>query len=325
MYRRTLAVRWPFAVAICVTLASVAVISLWRSGGGTESAMQAIAAPTGTPAGEAHDGAALASESSPTPTLLEILQAADALAKAGKLPEAAPTPTLLEVLQAADVLAKAGELPEAAPTPTLQEVLQAADALAKAGKLPEAAPTPTLLETLRAADALAKAGKLPGQPPLAAADPTATSVPPQPSPTELPAAAGGWSDANYEARVLELANMQRAKFGLAAFAIDGRLERSAADYAQVLGALNWFSHTGPDGSTLVSRVEAAGFPFTVQIGEVLAWGNEGWTPEAMVQAWMNSPTHRQEILSPVYIRAGVGCYLTPANGTTVHCVIDFAG
>jgi uncharacterized protein YkwD len=285
-----------------VTLASVAVISLWRSGGGTESAMQAIAAPTGTPAGEAHDGAALASESSPTPTLLEILQAADALAKAGELPKAAPTSTLQEVLQAADALAKAGKLPEAAPTPM-----------------------PTLMEILQAADALAKAGKLPGQPPLAAADPTATSVPPQPSPTELPAAAGGWSDANYEARVLELVNMQRAKFGLAALAIDGRLEQSAADYAQVLGALNWFSHTGPDGSTLASRVEAAGFPFTVQIGEVLAWGNEGWTPEAMVQAWMNSPTHRQEILSPVYIRAGVGCYLTPANGTTVHCVIDFAG
>jgi uncharacterized protein YkwD len=287
MYRRTLAARWPFAVAVCVTLASVAVVSLWRSGGDTESAMQAGAAPTATPVAEVHDRVALALESSPPTTLKEILQAVDALAKAGKLPAAAPTPTLMEVLQAADVLAKAGKLPDGAPTPM-----------------------PTLKEILQAADALAKAGKLPGQPPEAAAEPTATD---------------GWSDANYEARVLELVNMQRAKFGLAAFVIDGRLERSAGDYAQVLGARNWFSHTGPDGSTLVSRVEAAGFPFTVQIGEVLAWGNEGWTPEAIVQAWMNSPTHRQEILSPVYLRAGVGCYFTSDNGTTVRCVMDLAG
>jgi uncharacterized protein YkwD len=304
MYRRTLAVRWPFVVAICVTLAGVTIFSLWQSRSGAAAPpAQAVTSPVAleTQTVEPHQGAALAAEP----------------------PKASSTPTLFEILQAADALAKAGKLPQAAPTPTLFEILQAADALAKAGKLPQAAPTPTLFEILMAADALAKAGKLPGQPPLAPAEPPPAPKPA--APAAPPAAPGGWSDANYEARVLELVNMQRAKFGLAPLVIDARLERSSSDYAQVLGVNNWFSHTGPDGSTLVSRVEAAGFPFTVQIGEVLAWGNEGWTPEAMVQAWMNSATHRQEILSPVYIRAGVGCYFTPDNGTTVHCVIDFAG
>jgi len=293
MYRRTLAVRWRFAVAVCVALVGIAAISLWRPGGATEFALQAQAAPDA----ELHAGAALAAESSPAPTLKEILEAVDALAGAGQLPGAATAP--MEVSQA-DALAKAGELPSAAPTPTLKEILQAVNAMAMEGTLP-------------------------GQPPLAPAAPTTTAAPPQPAPKAPPAATGGSPDANYEARVLELVNAQRAKFGLAAIAIDSRLGRSAGDYAEVLGTLNWFSHTGPDGSTLVSRVEAAGFPFTVPIGEVLAWGNEGWTPEAMVQAWMNSLTHRVEVLSPVYTRAGVGCYSTPENGTTVHCVIDFGG
>ena len=75
----------------------------------------------------------------------------------------------------------------------------------------------------------------------------------------------------------------------------------------------------------MSRIEAAGFPFTVQFGEILAWGTESWPAESLVQMWMNSPTHRQEILSPVYTRAGARCYFTQADGVTVRCVMDFAG
>ena len=63
---------------------------------------------------------------------------------------------------------------------------------------------------------------------------------------------------------------------------------------------NWFDHTGPDGSTLVQRVERAGFPFNVQVGEVLAWGTESWPAEDVVDAWLNSAAHREEILSGDY-------------------------
>jgi uncharacterized protein YkwD len=212
-----------------------------------------------------------------------------------------------------------------------------------------------LIEILRAASLLADAGALPvpeteheGEPPRQDPPPpapTATSVPvvvpsqtvepalpPQPSPAPEPTSqpeparsASGWYDDAFSADVRDLVNTERARVGLGPVSVEPRLATAASRYAKLLSDSHWFSHTGPDGSTLIDRVEAAGFPFDVQIGEVLAWGNEGWSAEAIVQAWMNSPSHREQILSPVYTRAGSSCYFTQAGGVTVHCVMDFAG
>jgi len=124
--------------------------------------------------------------------------------------------------------------------------------------------------------------------------------------------------------VFDLVNGARARAGLAPLAVEPRLAASATAYARVLSDWGRLSHVGPNGSTLVTRAEAAGFPFTVLEGEVLAWGNFGWTPEATVRAWLNSPPHRQDILGPDFSRAGIGCYATPANGVTVYCVMDLA-
>ncbi len=258
------------------------------------------------------EGASTVPGAEQQPSLMETLQAADALAKAGKLPG---QPSLMETLQAADALAKAGKLPG---QPSLMETLQAADALAKAGKLP--GQQPSLLEVLQAADALAKAGKLPGQEQAAA-------VPPAQSPPEQPpqATSGGWLDSAYSEQVRSIVNSRREEAGLPPLAEEPRLQQAAGSYARVLTEHNWFDHTGPDGSTLVERVEQAGFPFDVQVGEVLAWGTESWPAEGVVEAWLTSAAHREEILSGEYHRAGIGCYFTGAEGTTVHCVMDLAG
>ena len=156
--------------------------------------------------------------------------------------------------------------------------------------------------------------------PAAKPPPTVAPTPPLPPP-----AAGGWYDAAFAGRVRDLINVERTRIGLGPLAVEPRLTASATAYAKVLSGIGSLSHIGPDGSTLVTRAEAAGFPFTVQEGEVLAWGNQGWPPEAVVRAWLNSPPHREEILSPVFARAGIGCYFTPANGVTVYCVMDLAG
>jgi uncharacterized protein YkwD len=256
-------------------------------------------------------------------------------------PQATPTtqPSLLEILQAADALAKAGVIPTPVPAPTevpLIDILRAADALAKAGALPQPSPTEVpLIDILRAADALAKAGKLPGQsqppaPPIAP-PPASAPLPPEPTPTSAPPPPpapqgdGGWYDYTYIGRVWDLINQQRVSAGLQPVTKESRLTLAAAGYARVLSDQHWFSHTGPDGSTLVSRITGAGFPFNVPIGEILAWGTQAWPADAMVQAWMNSPTHRSEILSGDYTRAGLSCYFLPSDGVTVHCVMDFAG
>ena len=160
--------------------------------------------------------------------------------------------------------------------------------------------------------------------PEPATKPAIKSPPTVAPPPPPPPADGGWYDAAFAGRVRDLINAERARIGLGPLAVEPRLTASATAYAQVLSSTGRLSHVGPDGSTLVTRAEAAGFPFTVQEGEVLAWGNQGWTPEGVVRAWLNSPTHREEILSPIFTRAGIGCYFTPANGVTVYCAMDLA-
>jgi|GEM_PF-1140479 len=315
---------WLLPVAVIVTIAAATItLALRPSHGHSAHVSETLAS---------RKAAADAPKPAPTPTLYETLRAADLLARAGALPAPAPAPTqvpLIEVLQAADALAKAGFLP---PVPTevpLIEVLQAADALVKAGFLPPP-PAPTqvpLIDVLHAAVALAQAGALPppDAPPLNDSPPLVVSVAAATATPAPPPAAGGWYDDAYIGQVRDLVNAQRAQHGLVPVTMEPRLTNAAASYARTLSDYNWFSHVGPDGSTLVSRVEAAGFPFNVQIGEVLAWGTQSWLAPGLVQAWMNSPAHREEILDPAYTRAGVSCYFTLAQGVTVHCVMDFAG
>lgn len=246
-----------------------------------------------------------------------------------RAPVAAPTATLAETLRAADALVKAGVI---APPPTLEQTLLAADALVKAGVI--VPPPPPLIDILRAASILAGARAAPPGPDRAqSAPPTATSTPLPPTKTPVAAtkiatvapSSGGWYDDAFTAQVFSLVNQRRQAAGLQPLAAEPRLATSAATYAKVLADNNWFSHTGPDGSTLVTRDEAAGFPFTVQIGEVLAWGSNGWKPNEIVQAWMDSPAHREQILSPAYARAGAGCYFTNKGTQMVRCAMELAG
>jgi uncharacterized protein YkwD len=55
---------------------------------------------------------------------------------------------------------------------------------------------------------------------------------------------------------------------------------------------DYFSHTGADGSTPWDRAERAGY--TRATAENLAAGQR--TPEEVVQAWMDSPAHRKNLL-----------------------------
>ena len=284
-----------------------------------------------------------AGKMAPPPSLAESMIAADMLIKAGKM---APPPSLAETWTAIDQLIKAGELPtppwalDVAPTPTLREILEAADVLVKAGKMAppsgaadhtvQNAPPPPPVPTSTSVPVLPAVA----EPTATTARPTSTPVPPPTvaPPTKAAAAAastsspGGWFDEAFDAAVFAGVNQRRASAGLQPLSVEPRLANAAASYAKVLADNNWFSHTGPDGSTLVTRTEAAGFPFTVQIGEVLAWGSNGWTPAEIVQAWMDSPAHREQIMSGVYSRAGVGCYFSKSTGTTmVRCAMELAG
>src|SRR5215218_6470113 len=107
-----------------------------------------------------------------------------------------------------------------------------------------------------------------------------------------------------------LLNGERADHGLAPLAPNGRLAAAAKPYAADLVAGSYFSHTGRDGSGLFDRVKRTGYlPRDAGwvLGENLAWGTGGLaTPGSIMQAWMNSPGHRENILNPEFREVGIG-------------------
>jgi len=110
-----------------------------------------------------------------------------------------------------------------------------------------------------------------------------------------------------------LLNGERADHGLAPLAASDELGAAASAFAQDLVAGSYFSHTGRDGSDVVDRIEGTGYlrgAAEWTVGENLAWGTGALaTPGSIMQAWMNSPGHRENILNPAYREIGVGIAL----------------
>ena len=107
-----------------------------------------------------------------------------------------------------------------------------------------------------------------------------------------------------QARVIALTNQARAANGLPALTESAALDSSAEAYSLSMATLNFFSHTGLDGSTFSARNEAAGYTGWTWMGENIAAGQP--TADDVFQAWMNSPGHRANILNPRYLRVGIG-------------------
>jgi uncharacterized protein YkwD len=111
-----------------------------------------------------------------------------------------------------------------------------------------------------------------------------------------------------QAATLCLINVEREKAGLPAVAHNATLEASATDTSRDMVARRYFGHVPPEGQTIADKMSSY-LADAVQwnIGENLAWG-EGQlaTPGQTVIAWMNSPTHRANVLKPDFDEIGVG-------------------
>ncbi|MFJ8808605.1 CAP domain-containing protein [Streptomyces sp. NPDC102490] len=116
---------------------------------------------------------------------------------------------------------------------------------------------------------------------------------------------GSGATGGAEARVLALVNEERAAAGCAPVTANDRLTRAADDYSDVMASSGVMSHTGPDGSTMASRVEAAGYQWST-LGENIARGQAD--AAAVMDSWMNSPGHRANILNCSFKELGVGVH-----------------
>lgn len=101
--------------------------------------------------------------------------------------------------------------------------------------------------------------------------------------------------------VLQYVNEARARNNLSALVLDNTLCAAAEVRAEEVGRR--FSHTRPDGSSWITVIREFGIPYRV-CGENIALGYRD--ARTVVNGWLNSPSHRANIMSPNYTRMGVG-------------------
>lgn len=113
---------------------------------------------------------------------------------------------------------------------------------------------------------------------------------------------GYTSDARVE-KLLEETNKQRSENGLPALRLDTNLDQAAQRKASDMVSRNYWSHTTPDGQQPWTFIKNSDYTYA-KAGENLAYGFP--SSDATVLGWMNSETHRENMLSKEYVDVGFG-------------------
>lgn len=112
------------------------------------------------------------------------------------------------------------------------------------------------------------------------------------------------AEAAAAAEVLRLVNDERAQVGCSAVAANSSLADLAQDFSEDMAQRGFFDHTDPSGASPWDRAAKAGI--TDLGGENIARGQAD--AAAVMDAWMNSPGHKANILNCDFKTLGVGVH-----------------
>lgn len=104
--------------------------------------------------------------------------------------------------------------------------------------------------------------------------------------------------------ILNAVNEQRSIRNLLTLNSNSKLSSAAQSKSDDMQARHYFAHQDPDGKYVWDKIVAAGYSPYLQLGENLAI--DFYDTESLVAAWMNSPTHRQNILNENFKDQGMG-------------------
>jgi uncharacterized protein YkwD len=149
--------------------------------------------------------------------------------------------------------------------------------------------------------------------------------------------ASSLAEPQIEESIICLINDQRAASGLQPVWPNAQLRAAGLVHSNEMVSQGFFAHTSPSGLDFVQRITQAGYTAAAGIkswvvGENLGWGSGKLsTPAAIVEAWMNSPPHRANVLRARFREVGVAAVKgTPVNasdpnGVTVSSEYGFRG
>jgi uncharacterized protein YkwD len=102
--------------------------------------------------------------------------------------------------------------------------------------------------------------------------------------------------------------------------VDLDLMEAAQKHAEDMAANEFMGHDGSDGSTPSYRAGAADYDWYFVAENV---GSGYPSPAAIVSGWQNSPTHRDNNMSPAVMHIGVGYAENPRSEQRTYWVALF--
>lgn len=123
-------------------------------------------------------------------------------------------------------------------------------------------------------------------------------------------------------QLLQSTNQKRQQAGLTPLRLNGALSNAAANKALYMFQKNFWAHVAPDGKTPWDFILASGYQYTMA-GENLAKNFS--TSTAVVDAWMGSQSHRENLLKPGYEDVGFAVVNGVLNGEETTLVVQMFG
>jgi len=122
--------------------------------------------------------------------------------------------------------------------------------------------------------------------------------------------------------IIRLTNIQREKKGLSLLISDQKLEQAAREKAKDMFAKDYWAHVSPIGTQPWSFITNAQYIYRYA-GENLA--RDFSDPNSVVQAWMDSPSHRENLLNGRYEDIGVAVVDGKLGGRETTLVVQMFG
>ena len=115
--------------------------------------------------------------------------------------------------------------------------------------------------------------------------------------------------------VLNLINQERSNAGLNPLLLQSQLDSAANNHSEEMALRDFFGHSRPGGPSWQDRITDAGYQGS-RLAENIFAGLA--TPADVVQQWMNSRPHRENILDPNLEHIGIGYYHLPNDTGSVN-------
>ena len=136
-----------------------------------------------------------------------------------------------------------------------------------------------------------------------------------------PGILGYSSEITYQ-KVLDQTNNERKNAGLEPLRYNSVLAQSAQKKAEDMFANDYWAHNSPLGKTPWTFFDAAGYKYSVA-GENLA--KDFYDTDSLLKAWMNSPTHKANIIHSKYKEIGIAVVNGTLGGIKTTLVVQHFG